>query len=507
MVFAFVSIAGKEANMDMNLTLGKDFKLSLGKSKQLQYAMKLLELPSGDLRDEIEAERERNPLLEVDDNRPEPDARDLPTTPVRGAAETEPDDAESFAVAAIDIGGKNLTAIDAPLHQRMFATTSAEGGVTDVFEKLHSRPTNLQTHLIGQLMIAGLSSDERKIAEALIYRVDDNGYLDGDPIKIAETEGVSLDKVLQILAVVQGMEPTGVAARSVAECLSLQLRERGWLTPAMQLLMENLNRLLTHGIDHLGVKCRVSSDEIRNMLAELSQLNPKPGLAFCSEMPELITPDVFARKNADGRWQVEFNSHAMPTVRTNKTYYIQLAKQKLVSEDRRFLSRSFKDAKALERSLLGRETIIVEVAREIVARQRAFFEHGVQHLKPMTLKMVAKTIGVNESTVSRATTQKYIETPMGLFELKYFFTNGIASNKSEEMISTKAIRDLIFQLVRSEGDTILSDDAIAEALSEGGIDIARRTVSKYRSDLKIPSSFERGRLKALVKPAQPEITE
>jgi len=301
-----------------------------------------------------------------------------------------------------------------------------------------------------------------------------------------------------VLARLQKFDPAGVFARSLSECLALQLREKNRLDPAMQALLDNLDLLARRDMPGLMRVCGVDAEDIAEMAAEIRALDPKPGLAFESEVTQTLVPDVFVRPNTDGGWLVELNSETLPKVLVNARYHAKVAKGAKTKADKIYLSECLNSANWLVKSLDQRANTILKVASEIVRQQDGFFAHGVQHLRPLNLRTIAEAIDMHESTVSRVTSNKYIATARGIYEMKFFFSSAIASSDGGEAHSAEAVRSRIRDLIEAEKpDEILSDDRLVEILKGSGIDIARRTVAKYREGLKIPSSVQRRRLKTL----------
>jgi len=292
----------------------------------------------------------------------------------------------------------------------------------------------------------------------------------------------------------QGFEPTGVMARGIPECLALQLKERGRFDPAMEKLVGNLDLLAKGHFDRLMTVCDVDRDDLTEMIAEVRALTPKPGAGFGGGAVQSVAPDVYVKQGPDGTWVVELNADTMPRVLMNQRYYATVSKTAKREEDKQFLSECAANASWLVKSLDQRARTILKVAREIVRQRDGFFANGVAHLRPLNLKTVAAAIEMHESTVSRVTSNKYLSCPRGMFELKYFFTASINAADGGEAHSAEAVRHQIKGLIDAEGgDEVLSDDRIVEILRERGIDIARRTVAKYRESLRIPSSVERKR--------------
>lgn len=364
------------------------------------------------------------------------------------------------------------------------------------FESSLTSELSLRDHLSAQLDLAMTDPAERLIGSHLIDAVDDSGYLGESVPEIAERLGVTVDKVEHVLGVIQGFDPSGVGARDVRECLSIQLRERDRFDPAMQALVANLHLVAKRDFSALKRICGVDDEDIADMVAEIRRLDPKPGRGFGGSAAETVVPDVFIRPAPDGSWLVDLNPDTLPRVLINQTYHARVSKAARNDLDKAFIAECLQTANWLTRSLEQRARTILKVASEIVRQQDGFFAHGVEHLRPLNLKTVADAIGMHESTVSRVTSNKYLICSRGVFEMKYFFSAAIAATGYGEAHSAEAVRFRIKQMIDDEAPSeVLSDDAIVVRLKEGGIDIARRTVAKYRESLRIPSSMERRREK------------
>ncbi|TXM69876.1 RNA polymerase factor sigma-54 [Methylobacterium sp. WL12] len=489
---------------------------SLVMTPQLLQAIKLLQLSQLDLAAYVDAELERNPLLER--------AEAEPTDGPGEAAGAEPA-AEAFADGAewkateVDPGRgeidgdfdarlDNVYPDDAPSPIREAATgdmlslTPAPygntGGSFDSeapdFEATLTVETSLREHLGRQLDLATRDATDRLIGGFLIDAVDEAGYLRESIDAVAERLGASLDRVAGVLKLVQSFDPAGVAARDLAECLALQLREKDRFDPAMQALVSRLDLVAKRDFSALRRLCGVDDEDLVEMLGEIRRLDPKPGRAFGSSGVEVLIPDVFVRAAPDGSWLVELNGEALPRVLVNQSYYARVVRGAKAEGDKAFLSEALQTANWLTRSLEQRARTILKVATEIVRQQDGFFVHGVTHLRPLNLKTVAEAIGMHESTVSRVTSNKAIGTSRGTLEMKYFFTAAIPGAAGTAAHSSEAVRHRIKQLVDGEtSDDVLSDDALVQKLRHEGVDIARRTVAKYRESLRIPSSIERRR--------------
>jgi RNA polymerase sigma-54 factor len=298
---------------------------------------------------------------------------------------------------------------------------------------------------------------------------------------------------------VQDFDPPGVFARDLRECLGLQLRDRNRLDPAMQALLDNLPLLAARNAPALIRLCGVDAEDLAEMVAEIKALDPRPGHAFDPPLAQPVIPDIMMRADPQDGWIVELNADTLPRVLVNNRYYARISQAARSKAEREYLTDRLQAANWLVKSLHQRATTILKVASEIVEQQDGFFRHGVQALRPLILRDIADAIGMHESTVSRVTTNKYIATPRGLFELKYFFTSSIAASRGGEAHSAEAVRFRIRGLIDREpsGDT-LSDEKLVELLQKDGVDIARRTVAKYREAMRIPSSVQRRREKMLV---------
>ncbi len=452
---------------------------------QLMQAIKLLQLSNLDLTTYVEGELERNPLLERTAEAETP-------TPNEGAGEDIRTPTEAPAPEAGDWLGQDLDTSRATIEERLDTGDDADYNL----EAFVTAETTLAGHLGDQLMLAIADPVRRIIGQHLIDLVDEAGYLTGDLAPVAEKLGAPLPDVEAVLAIVQSFDPAGVAARNLAECLAIQLKERNRFDPAMQALVGHLELLARRDLAGLKKICGVDDLDLAEMIAEIRALNPKPGLALGSTVVQPMVPDVFVRQASGGTYAVELNADTLPKVLVDQTYYAVVAKTARSDTEKSYLNECLQTATWLVRALDQRAKTILKVSTEIVRQQDGFFAHGVQHLRPLNLKTVADAIGMHESTVSRVTANKYMATSRGIFELKYFFTSSIASAVGGEAHSAEAVRHRIKQMIDAEptGD-VLSDDTIVEKLRGAGIDIARRTVAKYREAMKIPSSVQRRREK------------
>ena len=504
------------------MALGQRLELRQGQglviTPQLQQAIKLLQLSNLELEAVIETELERNPLLQRDDADPIGDSNDsdAPTADQDSGESRELELGDRDAAQAnsdMDASNSDVYGDDAPaLREReSVVSDSNEGpmvdwskagkgggafdGDDDGLERALTREKTLCEHLTDQALIAHFNAPEMAIAQILIDAVDDAGYMRVPLEEIADRLGCDLALVEKVLNVCQGFEPTGIMARSVPECLRLQLVERNRFDPAMSALIDNLELLARRDLSALRKVCGVDEDDMSEMIAELKSLNPRPGAAFGAEMSQTVVPDVFVRADAGGGWRIDLNSDTLPRVLIDQKYHAKVATSARSDAEKSYLSECMNQANWLIKSLDQRARTILKVSSEIVRQQDAFFVYGVEYLRPLNLKTVADAIGMHESTVSRVTSNKYIATPRGVFELKFFFTSSIASSDGTSAHSAESVRFKIKNLIDSEkvSGEILSDDRIVELLKEAGVDIARRTVAKYREALRIPSSVERKR--------------
>ena len=511
---------------------------SLVMTPQLQQAIKLLQLSNRELSDFVEDELEKNPMLERDEgesstlqeaNSDNMTAYDdaqaneanaqistdefgeeaTEDTMVRTTAETLPEqnddpndvDYENNWGSA---SSENTANADNFGQTHNEWTNSGSGGNTSFdshtfnIDETASDSKTLRQHLYEQLGIDCPDPKERIIGAYLIEMIDDTGYFLNDSSDLMETLGCSQLEIDNVFEKLQYFEPAGVFARNLSECLAFQLRDKNRLDPAMATLLDNLELIAQHKINELKKICNVDDEDMTEMIAEIRALNPKPGLIYEQAIEENIAPDVLMKETPDGAWVVELNPDNLPKVLINNTYHAKVSRKHLQKSDKEFINDCVQSANWLVKSLHQRATTIIKVASEIVSQQDAFFRFGVQHLKPLVLRDVAEVIGMHESTISRVTNNKYIATPRGMLELKYFFTSSIASAGGGDAFSAEAEKFKIKSLINEEPATkILSDDRIVELLKSHGIDIARRTVAKYRDALKIPSSVQRRRQKSL----------
>ena len=480
---------------------------SLTLTPQLMASIRLLQLSHLELNAFVEAELLRNPLLEREDGA-DTETADPPERPVELSAYEDTVDHGDRIQSAASIADGLDTAVEnvfpEQVGQDSLSQTSIwpegrsgmEGEAPDIDQFVAAR-ISLSDHLSEQVSYIVSDPAERMIARHLIDNLNEAGYLVTELDFIAALLGTSEAVVEAVLKRVQGCTPVGVFARDVGECLAIQLRDKDRLDPMMAKLLDNLPLLAAHDLAGLARAVGADREDLADMLAELRELDPKPGRAFDGARIEAIVPDVFVRAGPGGAWAIELNSDVLPRVLVNRTYYATVSKRSRDAAEKAFLSESLSTANWLTKSLDQRAQTILKVATEIVRQQDGFLLNGIAQLRPMTLKIVADAIDMHESTVSRVTSNKYLSTQRGLFEMKYFFTTALASSSGGEDHSAESVRHRIRQLIEAEAaSSILSDDSIADMLQkQQGVDVARRTVAKYREGMNIPSSVIRRRQK------------
>lgn len=484
---------------------------SLVMTPQLQQAIKLLTLSNLELETFISDEIEKNPLLDTGEISTESgEASDGDYSPGEAAAQgsdeilsSGPAESES----ALDMQGDTDSfsnnslsesdgALDGQLGLNGSSTGSAATGEAPDFENMLVAEITLTDYLMDQAgaIFAGM---DLFVAQHIIDQIDECGYLQADLLELAQRLNVGLVDVERILGIVQTLDPVGVGARDLAECLALQARDADRYDPAMARLIDNLDLLAKGALPQLKRICGVDDEDLMDMISELRNYDPKPGCKIGGGTVQAVVPDVFIAERAN-RWIIEVNSATLPKVLVNRSYYSELKDGAQDKQSKEWLNECLADANWLVKALDQRQRTIVKVATEIVKQQEEFFRKGVAHLRPLTLKNIAEQIEMHESTVSRVTSNKYLSCSRGTFELKYFFTSGIQSSTGGEAASAEAVKSHIKSLIDNEDPKkILSDDKLVTLLQAKGFDIARRTVAKYREALGMGSSVQRRRQKAL----------
>ncbi len=489
----------------------------------------MLTLSNLELQGEIASELDSNPLLEMADGESafaDEGGAQADTADSEAAATLDPDsgtppDAEAAPTPAAgeegldtrigDDQGSTGEDLDVDFVEERFhhdsvadAGTPAEPLEAFDFDQLAEESLTLVSHLERQAAL--LDEADFLIVSHLVSLLDEAGYL-AEPLEdIAGRLGLPLAEIERCLAILQGFEPTGVGARTLAECIALQAREANRYDPCMAALIDNLEMVARGDLAQLRRLCKVDQDDLTDMLRELRSYNPKPGLLFGGGRTIGVVPDLFVRhsRKDDDSFVVELNNTTLPRLIVNRSYQARISAHGIrhgeghrhdsSKAEQQFLEQCLSRAQWLIRTLDQRATTILKVASELVAQQAGFFRHGVRHLKPLTLRQVAETIGMHESTVSRVTSNKYLLCDRGLFELKYFFTSAIQSASGQDDTSSEAVRQRIKAFIDSEPPLKpLSDDKLVKLLQDEGIEVARRTVTKYREALNIPTSFDRRR--------------
>ena len=469
---------------------------SLVLTPQLQQAIKLLQLSNLELEAYLAEELAKNPLLE---SRAGDDEGDPPAMAASEDSDTDeaPDDpgADNLILGqAEDDRPLDMDWTTEALEIDSFADVvgSASGDEAFDFDRLQYAAASLAEHLTDQLH--GYSGDEGNLARILAEMLDETGYLTVTLSDIAEATGAPVERVERALEILQGLEPPGVGARSLAECLALQAKAADRYDPAMARLIDNLELLSKGRVQDLKRICGVDGEDLADMIAELRAYDPKPGCRFSGMAGQDVAPDVFVRRTGAG-YAVELNQATLPRLLVNRRYYQELKSGPQDKQSRAWLSECLQSANWLVKALDQRARTIVKTVSEIVRRQQGFFDRGVSALKPLTLREVAEAIEMHESTVSRVSSNKYLLCDRGLFELKYFFGSGVASAEGEGA-AANAVKAGIKEVIDAETE-ILSDDAIAVLLKQRGFDVARRTVVKYREAMGIGSSIQRRRMRKI----------
>jgi RNA polymerase sigma-54 factor len=480
---------------------------SLVMTPQLQQAIKLLALSSMEIEAFIAEEIERNPVLENGASEPAADAppEEYVALPTTESGERDSGDvlngSDSAASEALDVDfsaetfhhdgvSDGIGGADGMLGLSGGMSSGFDGEGPD-FDSFAAPDISLRDHLMAQAG-AGLSGRQLFLVQQIIEQIEPTGYLGEDLLATAHRLGVPMAEMEEALAALQRFDPTGVGARDLSECIALQAKEADRYDPCMARLIDNLDLVAKGAFDQLKRMCRVDDEDLRDMIIELRNYDPKPGCRFESEDSIAVTPDIFVTTKGAG-WAIELNSANLPRLLINRSYVAELGQDKATKA---WLSDCMADANWLIKAMDQRQRTIMKVATEIVKQQDGFFRGGVAHLRPLTLRQVADAIDMHESTVSRVTSNKYLHCDRGLFDLKYFFSSGVQSADGDGA-SANAVKSHIKTLIDGEGAKILSDDTLVDLLTAKGFDIARRTVAKYREAMGIGSSVQRRRQKKM----------
>ncbi|MFN2099533.1 RNA polymerase factor sigma-54 [Altererythrobacter sp. MF3-039] len=468
---------------------------SLVMTPQLQQAIKLLAASNLEIESFVAEALDENPLLKLGDDTRESGEPDAPTTDPAGEEHSsDPGDGEQ----ALDLEAADPDR-DYDTGDADWGASSGSGSIGELpsLENHSNDDVTLAEHLESQIGAASYSPGEAIIATYIVGLLDEAGYLRDNPGQIAAQLGASLEEVEDALLLVQSLDPTGVGARSLSECLMLQAKEADRYDPCMARLIDNLDLVARGEFSRLKRMCDVDDEDFADMLAELREYDPKPGCRFGTDSERAVTPDVLLSEAREGGWDIALNEETLPRLVVNRSYFLELREGAADKESRAWLKEKVADANWLIKALDQRQKTILKVSAEIVKQQEGFFRQGVSELKPLTLRTVADAIEMHESTVSRVTSNKYLHCARGTFELKYFFTSGVGSADGEGA-SSESVKARIKALTDAEEPKkILSDDKLVEILKGEGFDIARRTVAKYREAMGIGSSVQRRRAKKL----------
>ncbi|MEM7197092.1 MAG: RNA polymerase factor sigma-54 [Pseudomonadota bacterium] len=492
--------------------LEQSLSQNLVMTPQLQQAIKLLQYSNAELAAYIDAELERNPILNREDgeqlevaqtehaDNASSDSSTLLDQANMAGLEDSPLDTDFTNDYDPDIAGAGTEIQYEDSYSSLPGTSSGTGQYDGNFDKFSNitSSTSLRDHLLQQIQLDIVDTTERLIAAHLIDYLDEAGWFIGDIAEIAERLNSNAEIVAKVLNSLQTMDPPGIFARTLTECLCIQLREQGILDNKYKSLCDNLNMLVDGKIKKLANLCKVDIAELTDMMVKIRSLNPKPAAGFDSAPANAIIPDILMHMGKNGQWFIELNQETLPKVGIDNDYYHALSARSNDREDSSFLSNNYQHAKWLCNSIKQRAKTILKVSAEIVRQQDSFFRYGISHLRPLVLRDIASAVDLHESTVSRVTSNKYIHTPRGIYELKYFFTSALTSASGNSTISAEAVRYRINKLIEEEdANDIRSDDTIVEMLRAEGIDIARRTVAKYREAMHIPSSIQRRKQKKM----------
>lgn len=480
---------------------------SLVMTPQLQQSLKLLQYSTQELAEYIEAELQKNPLLakkdsSADDEK-DPDLQD--ETKDSALSDTDSFDRKNIneKTEAMDISPESDSDSEQQYESYQGESASSYQGIKSgggqdfdwresYLEQIPSQKKTLREHILDQINLDFSDPAKKIIAAHLLDMLDENGYIEDGFSHLEELLGCKDLLIKEVLDRLQKCDPPGIFARSLSECLALQLKDKNRFDPAMESLINNLELVAKGDFTKLQKICGVDKDDISEMCKEIRSLNPKPGNNFVPEIVHEIQADVFVKKSPDGKWILELNNDTLPKLLVNGKYYSEIKKKTRNEHEKKYLSEQYNTANWLVKTLHQRAETILKVATEIVKQQEKFFEEGIYSLKPMILKNISAELDIHESTVARVTTNKYISTSRGLYEMKFFFSSSIQNSSGDDDYSSKAVKHVIFELIeKEEPNKILSDDKLTEILNDKGINVARRTVAKYRESMHIPSSVQR----------------
>ncbi|MES2984857.1 MAG: RNA polymerase factor sigma-54 [Pseudomonadota bacterium] len=484
-------------------------------TQQLQQSIKLLQLSAVELQEYIDEELEKNPLLTKEESDTEEHPAEIAADEPTVDAPSGDDEDAREETTEISVSDSDYS-VNESLYDESYGdewsesdagriSAGVQGGSAAVYdgdgegmgiEAASAREQTLREHLLAQVHMDITEPAQRLIAEKLTDMLDEAGYLREDTASLAEELGASKEEIDAVIAQLQQMEPAGVFARSLTECLRLQLADMNRLDPCMEIFLENIEMMASGDLQSLRKKCGVDAEDFTQMIADIRRCNPKPAMGFAAEAAQAVIPDVIVRRAKAGGWHLELNPDALPRVLINRQYSADVGARASDKEAKKFMSEQMANANWLIKALDQRANTILKVASEIVKQQDKFLQHGIRFLKPLVLKDIAAAVGMHESTISRVTTAKFMATPRGTLELKFFFTSSINAGSGQSDFSSKTVMYYIKELVTAEDPKdILSDDAIVKRLKDRNIDVARRTITKYREEMNIPSSVVRRRQK------------
>ena len=497
--------------MALSARLQQKQSQSLVMTPQLAQSIKLLQYGHAELAEFIQEEIEKNPLLELESSESAANkeresehinnsADDIISNEMKLDASDNAKDLDASFENVYDEGTAGAEKGNSEPTGNLNTPSSSNSSTgtadnTDFLASIGETPS-LAKHLSDQISLTFSDGKNREIATYIAHGLTEDGYFEDDLHDIAMLNGVSVSQVERVLNKFQTLEPTGIGARNLRECLMIQLQEKDRYDPAMAKLLDNMPLLAKREFEKLIKLCEVSHEDFNDMIREIKELDPRPAAKYEPVLAANVVPDVLIRQKADGSWSIDLNPETLPRVLINHSYHAELTSAVKSPEGKEFVAECMGNANWLTKSLDQRAQTILKVATEIVKQQDMFFAAGVEHLRPLNLKTVADEIKMHESTISRVTSNKYLMCDQGIYELKYFFSSSITSSDGDEGHASQSVKHKIKQLVDLENpEKVLSDDQIVLQLEQCGIEIARRTVAKYREAMRIPSSVQRRREK------------
>jgi RNA polymerase sigma-54 factor len=507
-------------NQTQSLVLKQSQNLVM--TQAMQQSLKILQLSTLDLANFIEAELEKNPLLEAEGENNTEQVESEKAESNESDDENSEIEKDSFEKINSDDIKENDNSLDRDLNSDWSSNEAGEDNQDDyksneleynasnsnaeddagtIIEKTFSKDVSLKEHLMEQVTLDFIDPKDKIIAEHIIDMIDASGYLssetlDEDIENLAEQLGCSVEDVNGIITRLQECDPIGVCSRNLKECLKIQLLEKQTLDTAIEKLLDNLELLAKGEMEKLKKLCAVDADDLKEMIKEIKLLNPRPAVGFSEDKPQTKHADLILEKK-NGKWTLELNYELLPKINIRREYYNKIKANKLKGDEKKYVSENYASANFLIRAVQQRCETMLKVGDAIVRHQEKFLEHGINHLKPISMREIALEVELHESTIGRVVANKYIMTPRGVYELKYFFTSSLHSMVSnQDNVSSESVKHQIKEMIENESE-VISDDEIAKILKKNGTDIARRTVAKYRESLNIPTSAVRKRLKRI----------